>query len=119
MKSEGMLAVKIIKIDRQHVLSPARQHVRLHFFLVYDLEAIFPADIMWKSPRIETYQEGEVDEARQLELDSIEEIRCNAITQSTRYLQGVRRYCNTRFIKGHKLSNHIRASIKSHVYTTE
>ena len=27
--------------------------------------------------------------------------------------------CNTRFIKGHKLSNHIRARIKSDVYTTE
>ena len=27
--------------------------------------------------------------------------------------------CNTRFIKGHKLSNLIRARIKSHVYTTE
>ena len=28
-------------------------------------------------------------------------------------------YCNTRFIKRHKPSNHIRARIKSHVYTTE
>ena len=27
--------------------------------------------------------------------------------------------CNTRFIKGHKPSNHIRARIKSHVYRTE
>ena len=27
--------------------------------------------------------------------------------------------CNTRFIKGHKPSNQIRARIKSHVYTTE
>ena len=27
--------------------------------------------------------------------------------------------CNTRFIKGHKPSNYIRARIKSHVYTTE
>ena len=27
--------------------------------------------------------------------------------------------CNTRFIKEHKPSNHIRAEIKSHVYTTE
>ena len=27
--------------------------------------------------------------------------------------------CNTRFIKGHKPSNHIHASIKSHIYTTE
>ena len=29
----------------------------------------------------------------------------------------VRYDCNTRFIKGHKPSNHIRARIKSHVYT--
>ena len=27
--------------------------------------------------------------------------------------------CNTWFIKGHKPSNHIRARIKSHIYTTE
>ena len=33
-------------------------------------------------------------------------------------LQSIR-LCNTRFIKGHKPSNHIRARIKSHVYTTE
>jgi len=71
---------------------PSKATGQTPFFLVYGLEAIFPADIMWKFPRIETYQEGEVDEARQLELDSIEEIRCNAITQSTRYLQGVRCY---------------------------
>ena len=47
---------------------------------------------MWKSPRVEAYQEGEADEARQLELDSVEEVRINALTQSARYLQGVRRY---------------------------
>ena len=29
------------------------------------------------------------------------------------------RLCNTRFTKEHKPSNHIRARIKSHVYTTE
>ena len=28
-------------------------------------------------------------------------------------------HCNTRFIKEHKPSNHIRARIKSHVYTIE
>jgi len=47
---------------------------------------------MWKSPRIEAYQEGEADEARQLELDSVGEARINALTQSARYLQGVRCY---------------------------
>ena len=41
---------------------------------------------------MEAYQEGEADEARQLELDSVEEARVNALTQSARYLQGVRRY---------------------------
>ena len=55
------------------------------FFLTYGSEAILPADIMWKSPRVEVYQEGEVDEARQLELDSVEEVRINALTQSARY----------------------------------
>ena len=47
---------------------------------------------MWKSPRVEAYQEGEADEARQLELDTVEEARINALTQSARYLQGVRCY---------------------------
>ena len=47
---------------------------------------------MWRSPRVEAYQEGETDEARQLELDSVEEVRINALTESARYLQGVRRY---------------------------
>ena len=52
------------------------------------------SDIMWKSPRVEAYQEGEADEAQQLELDTVEEARINALTQSARYLQGVRRYHN-------------------------
>jgi hypothetical protein len=47
---------------------------------------------MWKSARVEAYQEGEADEALQLELDSVEEARINVLTQSARYLQGVRRY---------------------------
>ena len=47
---------------------------------------------MWKSPRVEAYQEGEADEARQLELDSVKEARVNALTQSARYLHEVRCY---------------------------
>jgi hypothetical protein len=37
---------------------------------------------MWKSPRLEMYEEGEADNARHVELDSVEEIRCNALLQS-------------------------------------
>jgi hypothetical protein len=44
------------------------------------------------------YNEGEADEVRQLELDSIEEAQCTALVQSAQYLQGIRRYhdCNMR-----------------------
>jgi hypothetical protein len=59
------------------------------FFLVYGSEAILPVDIMWKSPRVEMYNEGEADEARQLELDSIKAARCTSLVQSARYLQGI------------------------------
>jgi hypothetical protein len=52
------------------------------FFLVYGSEAILPAEIMWKSPRVEMYNKGETDEAWQLELDSVEEARCTALIQS-------------------------------------
>jgi hypothetical protein len=68
------------------------------FFLIYGSEAILPADIMWKSPRVEMYDASEADVARKLELDSVEEARCTALVQSARYLQGIQRYhdCNIR-----------------------
>jgi hypothetical protein len=62
------------------------------FFLVYGSEAILPADVMWKSPRLEMFEEGKANTARHLELDSAKEIRCNVLFQSACYLQGVRRY---------------------------
>jgi hypothetical protein len=71
---------------------PSKATGQTLFFLVYGSEAILPADIMWKSPRVKMYKEGEEDEARQLELDSVEEARCSALIQSARHLQGIRRY---------------------------
>ena len=65
---------------------PSKATGQSPFFLVNGLEAILPANIMWESPRLETYQEGEANESRQLELDSMEEVRCNALLQSARYL---------------------------------
>jgi hypothetical protein len=69
---------------------PSKATGQTSFFLVYGSEAILPADIMWKSPRVEMYNKGEVDEARQLELDSVEEARYTALVQLARYLQGIR-----------------------------
>jgi hypothetical protein len=62
------------------------------FFLVYGSETILPANVMWQSPRLEMYEEGETDDTRHLELDSAKEVRYNVLLQSARYLQGVRRY---------------------------
>ena len=38
------------------------------------------------------YDALEADGSRQLKLDSIEEVRCNALLHSARYLQSIRRY---------------------------
>ncbi|RLM75419.1 Integrase core domain, putative [Panicum miliaceum] len=68
---------------------PSKATGQSPFFLVYGSEAILPVDIMWESPRLEMYEEGEADEARHLELDCAEEVRCNALLRSACYLQGV------------------------------
>ena len=49
------------------------------FFLVYGLEAILPVDLIWNSPRVEQYNEGEADKTQRLEIDSAEEIKLNAL----------------------------------------
>ena len=62
------------------------------FFLVYGSEVVLLADLIWNSPRIERYDEGEAEHMRRLELDSAEEVRINATLQSARYLQGMRHH---------------------------
>jgi len=49
------------------------------FFLVYGSEAILPADLIWNSPRVEQYNEGEADKTRWLEIDSAGEIKLNTL----------------------------------------
>lgn len=71
---------------------PSKATGQTPFFLIYGSEAILPANIMWKSPRLEMYDSTEANGSRQLELDSLDEMRCNALLRSTRYLQNMRRY---------------------------
>lgn len=80
---------EILHIIRGLSTQPCKAIGQSPFFLIYGSEAILPANVMWQFPRLEMYQEGEADEARQLELDSTEEGRCNALVQSAHYLQGV------------------------------
>ena len=58
---------------------PGKATGQTAFFLVNGSEAILPADIMWKSPRLEIYDQVVADGTRQLELDSLDEIRYNAL----------------------------------------
>jgi hypothetical protein len=62
------------------------------YFLVYGSEAILPDDVMWESPTVEQYDKGVSDDARQFNIDSLEEARCATLVQSARYLEGIRRY---------------------------
>jgi hypothetical protein len=70
------------------------------FFLVYESEAVLPADLIWTSPKIEQY-EGEAEQTRMLEIDYTKEVRVDATLQSARHLQGLRRHYdkNTRVRK--------------------
>jgi hypothetical protein len=49
-------------------------------------------DLIWTSPKIEHYDEGEAEHTWRLQLDATEEVRVNATVQSARYLQGIRRH---------------------------
>jgi hypothetical protein len=56
-------------IELSHVIwglqtQPSKAIGRTPFFVVYGSKAILPTDIMWKSPRVEMYDEGEAYEAR-------------------------------------------------------
>jgi hypothetical protein len=55
---------------------------------------VLPAYLIWTSPKIKQYKEGEAEHTRRLKLDSTEEVRVNATLQSGRYLQGLRRHYN-------------------------
>jgi hypothetical protein len=91
-KKGGKWINEISSVIRGLRTQPSKAIGQSPFFLVYGFEAIFSVDVMWQSPRLDMYEEGEVDDARHLELDSAEEVRCNVLLQSARYLQGVRRY---------------------------
>jgi hypothetical protein len=62
------------------------------YFLVYGSEAILPVDVTWVSQEVEHYDEGVSEDSRRVDIDRLEEARCAALVQSTRYLEGIRGY---------------------------
>jgi hypothetical protein len=77
---------------------PSKSTGQSPYFLVYDSEAILPADVMWDSPAVEQYDKGISEDSRRVDIDGLEEARCAALVQSARYLKGIRRYhdCNVK-----------------------
>ena len=69
------------------------------YFLVYGLEAILPADIAFRAPRVEHYNEEQAIAVRTEDVDRAEEERLITCIRTAKYLEGLRRYYN-RNIKG-------------------
>jgi hypothetical protein len=67
---------------------------------------------MWGSPTVEQYDERISEDSKQVDIDGLEEARCAALVQSTRYLEGIRRY-HDRNIKEHPSTLAISSSAAS------
>jgi hypothetical protein len=62
------------------------------FFLVHGAKAILPTDLEYRSPRVQSYDEGTNQLAREDSLDQLDEARTVALMHSARYQQALRRY---------------------------
>jgi hypothetical protein len=60
------------------------------YFMVYDVEAVLPVDIAFRSPRVENFDEGRSDEAHELEIKCSEERRLNSYVCTAKYLAVLR-----------------------------
>jgi hypothetical protein len=57
------------------------------FFLVYRSEAVLPTDVAFGAPCIQFYEEGEAEQTRRVDLDSLEEQRLTAFMRQARHNQ--------------------------------
>ena len=64
------------------------------YFLVYGSEAILPADIAFRAPRVGHYNEEQAIAIRIEDVDRTEEEHLITCVRTTKYLEGLRRYYN-------------------------
>ena len=69
------------------------------YFLVYGSKAILPADIAFRAPRVEHYDEEQAIAVQTEEVDRAVEECLITYVRTAKYLEGLRRYYN-RNIKG-------------------
>ena len=72
--------------------TPNRSTGYTPFFQVYGAEAVLPTDIEHDSSRVALYTESEAREARENDVDLLEEARDLALSKSAMYQQSLRRY---------------------------
>ena len=64
------------------------------YFLVFGSEAVLPADVAFLAPRIENYDEENNDQARQDDVDRLEEERLVTCVRMAKYLDSLHKYFN-------------------------
>jgi hypothetical protein len=62
--------------------------------MVYNAEAVLPADIIFRSPCVENFDENRSEEARQLEVNCSEEQRLDSCVRTAKYLAVLRKHYN-------------------------
>jgi hypothetical protein len=62
--------------------------------MVFSSEAMLPADIAFRSPRVENHDEERSTEAGELEVNCVEEHCLDTCAHMAKYLEGLRRYYN-------------------------
>jgi hypothetical protein len=61
-------------------------------FLVYESEAVLPTDVAFRAPRIQFHEEGEAEQTRRIDLDSLKEQRLAAVMREARHDQQLQCY---------------------------
>jgi hypothetical protein len=62
------------------------------FFLVYGSEVVLPTDDAFGAPRIQFYEEGEAEQTRRIDLNSLKEQGLAAVIRQAHHEQQLRRY---------------------------
>jgi hypothetical protein len=72
--------------------TPSRAKGFTLFFLVYGAEAFLPTNLEYGSPRVQGYDEGANQRAREDSLVQLDQARTMALMHSARYQQALRHY---------------------------
>jgi hypothetical protein len=73
---------------------PSRNTSVSLYFMVFSSEAVSPADIAFQSPRVKNHDAKKSSEARELEVNCVEEHCLDTYARMAKYLEGLRRYHN-------------------------